>query len=147
MAVPDGSFWKGAYFHPEVCVISTLCFEPRYQLWLCKMYNFIYYNHKHFVMLVQILHHVNCTDNMSCYSILLNVPSSKHMLSVQSILDTNTVSCNRSQQALASYLIVKVITVIWSRNCLLQHPTIIGIFVYVFKLGGLMDYDVLWFCR
>ena len=45
-AVPNGSFWKGAHFHPAVCFINTQCFEPRYQLWVYIMYNFIYYNHK-----------------------------------------------------------------------------------------------------
>lgn len=110
-AIPNGSFWKGAHFHPEVCVINTQCFEPRYQLWVCKMYNFIYYNHKHYVMFVQILQHISCTDNMSYYRILLNVQTSKHMLSVQSELDKQPVSHYRCQQTLESYFLEKVL--IW----------------------------------
>jgi len=76
------------------------------------MYNFIYYNHKHYVMFVQILHHISCTDNMSCYRILLNVQTSTHMLSDQSKLDTHTVSHNRCQQPLESYLLVQGINLI-----------------------------------
>jgi len=106
-AVHNGSFWKGAYFHPEVCVINIQCFEPRYQLWVCIMYNFIYYNHKDYVMFVQIHHHISRTDNMTSYRILLNVQTSTHMLSFQSKLDTHTVSHNRCQQALKPYLLVK----------------------------------------
>jgi hypothetical protein len=126
-AVPNGSFWKSAHFHPEVCVINTQCFEPRYQLWICIMYNFIYYSHKNYVMFVQILHHISCIDNISCYRILLNVQTSTYMLSDQSKLDTHTiVPHNRCQQLLESYLLVKGINLI--KELLVTVPAVTGIF-------------------